>query len=140
MFPAKFLETVEVILFIAMHSGDSLVRSKEIAEQKKLPLRHFEPILQLLVKEKILKGAKGPKGGYCLAREKRKITLGEVYSILLKQHEWDNSSLISKNIITPLMQEYTQMTQEKLEGTTIDALCKEYNLMDQNKEKINFSI
>jgi DNA-binding IscR family transcriptional regulator len=44
----------------------------------KLPPRHLETLLQGLVHAKILKGVRGPNGGYELAHERRRITVGEI--------------------------------------------------------------
>ena len=43
-----------------------------------LPPRHLETLLQALVRAGILKGVRGPRGGYELARERRRITVGEI--------------------------------------------------------------
>ena len=42
------------------------------------PSRHLEPELQALVREGILKGVRGPHGGYVLAREQRGITAADI--------------------------------------------------------------
>ncbi len=44
----------------------------------KLPPRHLEPVLQALVRDGILKGIRGPHGGYELARERKKITAEDI--------------------------------------------------------------
>ena len=54
------------------------VAAKALAARHRLPPRHLETLLQGLVQAKILKGVRGPRGGYELARERRKITLGEI--------------------------------------------------------------
>ena len=43
-----------------------------------LPARHLEPVLQALVRMGILKGIRGPRGGYELARERRRITADDI--------------------------------------------------------------
>lgn len=137
----KFAETIEVIIYIASNSGENLVRGKEISASKNLPPRHFEPILQLLVKEKILKGVKGPKGGYCLAKEKRKITLGDIYRILLKQYEWDESSVISKEIVNPLIKKSMDDISRNFDKITIESLCQSNKKIPmKQQDKNNFTI
>ena len=44
----------------------------------KLPPRHLEPVLQALVHDGILKGVRGPHGGYELARERKRITAEDI--------------------------------------------------------------
>ena len=52
--------------------------AKTLAAQHGLPPRHLEPVLQALVRDGILKGVRGPRGGYELARELRRITAHEI--------------------------------------------------------------
>ena len=42
------------------------------------PPRHLESVLQSLVRVGILKGIRGPRGGYELARERRGVTANEI--------------------------------------------------------------
>src|SRR5215831_13869834 len=41
--------------------------------------RHLEPVLQALVREGILKGLRGPRGGYILAGDPRRITAADIF-------------------------------------------------------------
>ena len=54
------------------------VSAKELAARHTLPPRHLEPVLQALVREGILKGVRGPRGGYELGREQRRITAEDI--------------------------------------------------------------
>ena len=44
----------------------------------RLPARHLEPVLQALVRQGILKGVRGPRGGYELGREAHRITANDI--------------------------------------------------------------
>ena len=48
------------------------------AARHNLPPRHLETMLQALVRAGILKGVRGPRGGYEIARERRRITAGDI--------------------------------------------------------------
>jgi Rrf2 family protein len=54
------------------------VSAKVLAERHALPARHLEPVLQALVRVGILKGIRGPRGGYELAHERRRITADDI--------------------------------------------------------------
>ena len=69
---------IGAVVDIALHSRPSPVAAKALAARHRLPPRHLETLLQGLVHAKILKGVRGPRGGYELARERRRITLGEI--------------------------------------------------------------
>ena len=52
--------------------------AKALAARHALPSRHLEPVLQALVRVGILKGIRRPRGGYELARERRRITADDI--------------------------------------------------------------
>jgi Rrf2 family protein len=54
------------------------VSAKALAARHSLPARHLEPVLQALVRMGILRGIRGPRGGYELARERRRITTDDI--------------------------------------------------------------
>src|SRR6202047_5220483 len=74
----KLLFAIEAVLDIAYNGGHAPVRSSEITERQGIPRRYLEPVLQELVRHKILLGIRGPSGGYRLARERRRISLGDI--------------------------------------------------------------
>src|ERR1700730_11863528 len=51
---------------IAVHGSSKPVSVEVLAERYGLPTRHLEPLLQALVREGILRGSRGPRGGECL--------------------------------------------------------------------------
>ena len=62
---------------IALQEHGQPVSAKALAAHHGLPPRHLEPVLQALVRCGILKGIRGPHGGYELARERRRVTADE---------------------------------------------------------------
>jgi Rrf2 family protein len=54
------------------------VSAKALASRHGLPPRHLEPVLQALVHEGILRGVRGPRGGYELGRDQAEITANEI--------------------------------------------------------------
>jgi Rrf2 family protein len=68
---------IAAVVDISLHSRSTPVAAKALAARHKLPPRHLEPLLRGLVRAKILKGVRGPRGGY-VARERRRITVGEI--------------------------------------------------------------
>ena len=95
---------LEAVVDIAYFGGAEPVQSHGIAERLKLPRRYLEQVMQQLVRAGILKGVRGPRGGYRLARERRRVTVGEVMAEL-----WED---IAADIIS------------KLDAVTIHDLCE----------------
>lgn len=74
----KTLFAIEAVLDIAYHTSDQPVQSGEITTRQGIPRRYLEQVLQQLVRAKILAGVRGPRGGYRLAKERRRISVGEI--------------------------------------------------------------
>jgi Rrf2 family protein len=74
----KAMLAIAAVIDIAIHAHSRPVSAKALAARHKLPPRHLEPVLQALVREGILKGVRGPHGGYALARERRRVTAEDI--------------------------------------------------------------
>ena len=77
LLPSKGLLAIAAVVDVALH-GRGPVSAEALAARHALPARHLEPVLQALVRVGILKGIRGPRGGYELARERRRITADEI--------------------------------------------------------------
>lgn len=74
----KGLLAIAAVIDVALHSGARPVSAKALAARHALPPRHLEPVLQALVRNGILKGIRGPQGGYEMAREQGGITAEDI--------------------------------------------------------------
>ena len=74
----KSLLAVAAVIDVALYGRDRPVSAKALASRHGLPARHLEPVLQALVRMGILKGIRGPRGGYELARDRKRITADEI--------------------------------------------------------------
>ena len=74
----KGLLAIAAVIDVALRGRGRPVSAKALAARHALPARHLEPVLQALVRVGILKGIRGPRGGYELARERRRITADDI--------------------------------------------------------------
>ena len=74
----RSLLAIAAVVDIALHARPAPVPAKLLAGRLGLPPRHLETLLQALVHAGILKGVRGPRGGYELARERRRITAADI--------------------------------------------------------------
>jgi Rrf2 family protein len=74
----KGILAVAAVIDVALHSHEKPVSAKALASRHELPPRHLEPVLQALVHEGILRGVRGPRGGYELGRDAQSITAVEI--------------------------------------------------------------
>src|SRR3954466_14433498 len=78
LLPRKGVLAITAVIDIALNARGRPVAAKALATRHRLPPRHLEPVLQALVRHGILKGVRGPRGGYELAREQRRITADDI--------------------------------------------------------------
>jgi Rrf2 family protein len=74
----KGLLAIAAVIDVALNGRGRPVSAKALAARHALPARHLEPVLQALVRVGILRGIRGPHGGYELARERQRITADEI--------------------------------------------------------------
>ena len=125
----KLLFAIEAVLDIAYNGGAVPVRSSEITARQGIPRRYLEPVLQELVRDGILVGIRGPSGGYRLARERRRISLGDIVRSVRELETGDNpiddpaGSALSHQVVRPLWREFEDEAMRRLDGLTLDELC-----------------
>jgi Rrf2 family protein len=74
----KGILAIAAVIDVALNSQARPVSAKTLASRHGLPPRHLEPVLQALVHEGILRGVRGPRGGYELGRKTDSITANEI--------------------------------------------------------------
>jgi Rrf2 family protein len=78
LLPRKGLLAIAAVVDVALNARERPVSARKLAARHNLPPRHLEPVLQALVHEGIFHGIRGPRGGYELARERRRISIADV--------------------------------------------------------------
>lgn len=120
---------LEAVLDVAYNARPHPVQAREITERQGIPPRHLEQVLQTLVREGILKGVRGPKGGYTLARERRRVTLGEIARIIgrmeAEEDEAVSTAELGERVIQPIWREVQDGLMARLDAITMEDLCAE---------------
>ena len=141
----RIIYAIEAVIDIAINSGVNPVQNIAIARRQGIPKRYLEQTLQTLVKNGILTGSRGPKGGYRLAKERRKIKISDIVSSVTKDkknNEIYNSDL-SKEIIEPIISKITNKCSLLLEEISIEEIYKlekKTKNQDLSKKKVDFVI
>jgi Rrf2 family protein len=78
LLPRKAVLAIAAVVDVALQNHGRPVSAKALASRHGLPPRHLEPVLQALVRDGILKGIRGPRGGYELARERRRVSAVDI--------------------------------------------------------------
>jgi Rrf2 family iron-sulfur cluster assembly transcriptional regulator len=125
----KLLFAIEAVLDIAYNAGALPVQSSEITKRQGIPRRYLEPVLQQLVRAGVLSGVRGPRGGYRLARERRRITVGEIVRVVRSLETGDDpadgegGAELGRKVVRPLWLELQEDVMRRLDETTIEELC-----------------
>jgi Rrf2 family iron-sulfur cluster assembly transcriptional regulator len=78
LLPRKGVLAVAAVIDVAMQERGQPISAKALAARHGLPPRHLEPVLQALVRCGILRGIRGPRGGYEVARDRRRVTANDI--------------------------------------------------------------
>jgi Rrf2 family protein len=122
----KSLLAVAAVVDVALHARGRPVAAKALAKRHGLPPRHLEPVLQALVHAGILKGVRGPRGGYELARERRRISVAEIVGIAEATDETDRHKappLVSR-VVAPAIADAEASFGTALAAVTVERLCQ----------------
>src|SRR5207247_9863355 len=108
LLPRKAALAIAAVIDIALNARGRPVAAKSLATRHRLPPRHLEPVLQALVRHGILKGVRGPRGGYELAREQRRITADDILRAAGTVEDADiptNGSALLSQVVVPALAE-----------------------------------
>jgi Rrf2 family protein len=124
----KTMFVLEAVLDIACNARPDPVQSKDIALRQGIPQRYLEGALQHLVRAGILRGVRGPKGGYRLARERRRITVAEVVRLMEEMDDLNTGAVTSplgRAVVQPLWRELRDDMLDRLEGVSLEDLYRQ---------------
>lgn len=145
----KMLFAIEAVLDIAYHAGGEPVQSREITRRQGIPRRYLEQTLQQLVRAGILVGVRGPRGGYRLARERRRISVGEIVRVVRALETVEDAaedspaSALGRQVIRPMWGDLGEEIMSRLDGISIDELCmRAYRdgVPSEATQKLDFTI
>ncbi|MCH8111598.1 MAG: Rrf2 family transcriptional regulator [Proteobacteria bacterium] len=125
----KMLFALEAVVDIAYNAGSEPVQSKEITRRQGIPQRYLEQVMQRLVRAGILKGVRGPRGGYCLARERRRVTVGQIAQVVYDLDEdagpaYPTASSLGQKVVQPMWAELQDGLMDRLDAITVEDLCR----------------
>ena len=103
----KGILAIAAVIDVAINARGRPVSAKALAARHRLPPRHLEPVLQALVRDGILKGIRGPHGGYELAREHKRITAEDILRAAGSAEDADEpplpSSMLVNDVVRPAL-------------------------------------
>lgn len=130
LLPRKGLLAIAAVVDVALHAREHPLSARKLAARHNLPPRHLEPVLQALVHEGIFVGVRGPRGGYALAREQKRITVADILRAAgtVEHDEAAPSSRILDDIVLPAMAEAERAFALALAQLSIEDLMRRADL------------
>jgi len=103
LLPHKGVLAIAAVIDVALQTPGRPISAKSLATRHGLPPRHLEPVLQALVRDGILKGIRGPRGGYELARERRLVTANDILHAASSVDETEEEPAAGSEILTRIV-------------------------------------
>ena len=144
----KMRYALEAVVDIAYNARPTPVQSREITQRQGIPQRYLEQVMQQLVHANILKGVRGPRGGYTLARERRRISVGEIIRVIGDTDDNDAEktetvSALGQTVINPLWDEMQAEMMRRFDSITVEDLCKradKAHVAPEQRKQADFNI
>jgi len=126
LLPRKGALAIAAVIDIAINARDRPVAAKALATRHRLPPRHLEPVLQSLVRYGILKGIRGPRGGYELARKRHRITADDILRAAATDEDLHDGavadSLLLDKVVMPALAQAENACSGALARITVEDL------------------
>ena len=138
LLPRKAALAVAAVIDVALQEHGQPVSAKTLAAHHGLPPRHLEPVLQALVRCGILKGIRGPHGGYELARERRRVTADEILraaGTVEEEIEPHAGSDLLQRIVLPALAAAEQEFGTALSRINVEDMTRDAQTLEEPAEK-----
>src|SRR4051812_47732191 len=125
--PRKGLLAIAAVVDVALDGRERPVSARDLAARHNLPARHLEPVLQALVHESIFNSLRGPRGGYELARERKRISVADILRAAGSVDDEDNDApglRILELAVLPALAEAERAFVAALTRLTLDDLAR----------------
>jgi Rrf2 family iron-sulfur cluster assembly transcriptional regulator len=138
---------IAAVVDVALHSSRGPVAAKDLTARHKLPPRHLETLLHGLAQANILTGVRGPRGGYKLARERQRITVGEIVRIaaslsIANPYDVGAHSALFEQVIEPAVSKAGKTFLANLDAITVEQMCdtaEKSHVLDDERVSGDFS-
>lgn len=124
----KGVLAIAAVIDVAVNARNRPVSAKALAARHKLPPRHLEPVLQALVRDGILKGIRGPHGGYEVAREYKDISAEDILRAAGSVEDAGDpplpASALVNDVVRPALVEAERTFSAALRHITVEDMAK----------------
>jgi Rrf2 family protein len=126
--PPRGLLAVLAVTDIALNSSQRPLSARTLAARYNLAPRYLEPMLQMLAQVGILKGVRGPHGGYRLAKPASELTVESIFraavAFAADPHPFLGKNQLVADVIMPSLGEAEPVLADLLSSVTIETLAR----------------
>lgn len=124
----KGILAIAAVIDVAINARSRPVSAKALAARHRLPPRHLEPVLQALVRAGILRGMRGPHGGYEVAREHRRISADDILRAANSVDDNEDPPLphspLVNDVVRPALAEAERVFSTALSRISVEDMAK----------------
>ena len=123
----KSIFAISVMMDIAHNAKDRLVSAKELADRHGVMPRFFEIMLKNLANYGLIRGQRGPKGGYQLARTFKDISIADIVQAVSFERDEEDKELVLRTApsLLPFLQATNSDILERLKKNTLADLMRD---------------
>jgi Rrf2 family iron-sulfur cluster assembly transcriptional regulator len=122
--PRKGLFAIAVVIDVALQKDGRPISSKTLAARHGLSPRHLELVLQSLVRNRILKSIRGPRGGYELARDPSGVTANDILRASTGEDGDEPTSEIVTKVVLPVLSVVEQAFKQALSQINLNDMVR----------------
>ncbi len=123
----RAMTAIAIVLDVAFYAGQgTAVSAAEIAGRLAQARRGIEPVLQALVRAKLLLSVRGPRGGYRLDRPHKELRLMDIAAAVSEADPAMQGPVdgLQAAVLLPLWDELEAACRARLDALTIDDLLR----------------
>lgn len=124
LLPRKGLLAIAAVVDVASQTTGRPISGKTLAARQGLPPRHLESLLQSLVRNRLLKGVRGPNGGYELACERNGVTVNDILRAAGIGDEEELKSEIVTKVVLPVLSPAEQALGQALNQISLNDIVR----------------
>jgi Rrf2 family transcriptional regulator, iron-sulfur cluster assembly transcription factor len=134
LLPRKGLLAIAAVVDVALQTEGRPISAKTLATRHGLPPRHLESVLQSLVRDGILKGIRGPRGGYELARERQRVSVNDILRAVSGANGFDEEpgSELMHKVVIPVLSIAEQEFGSALSRINLEDMAQRAERLDGN--------
>ena len=121
---------LRAVLDLALHYGEGVVQSADIASRQDIPESYLAQLLNLLRNAGMVRSVRGPRGGHELIRRPEDVTVGAVLEVLegpiQLAGETSDGEHAGKDVLREVYERLEAAVGEVLATVTFGDLCAKY--------------